>query len=290
VLAAHWKNSGFEPDGQLVAPGYRPLPFDDSLRATSYGPRECCTTEHPMLSRANTTHLLNSFTHPDVYLEPDLDETFFHAARAYVSAHICTHDGAQVGWLGRDVSRNEDGSWTLDNHKLMLGTWSGHTLTGDSDLQGHGVGTAIATYIETEMRAIMPELSRVTTFSVSVSDDATLRVGGYQNARRGFGWDPDRQEWDEQGAPHRVSPRRQVQSVWADGGRDRVLGLLKDGHISEAEFSQVETLMTAKSGKVPTPRQLSELGADTPFVRGGRTTHLGKELLLGAEWHGSKPL
>lgn len=292
VYAAHWRTSGFDSDGRLTEPGYRPLVFDDSPRAAYYGPRDCCTTEHPMLNRANTTHLFETFTHPEVYLEPHHDESYFSAGSAYVSARIVRHDGTQVGWVGREVRRDEDGTWSLENHQLLLGDWStsSHALLPDrSTMQGRGIGSAVAAHIETEMKRLVPELSRVTAFSVDDID--ALHVGGYQNARRGFGWDTTHEAWNEhRRAWVRQTPRQQMQAIWAGGGRDRIRALLDDGHITDADFAHLETLMSATSGKVPTPRELSELGETTPFTRDGHSTHLGKELLVGAAWHGAKAL
>lgn len=291
VLARHWRDSGFGPDDQLVEPGYRPLPFDDSPRDACYGPRESCTTQHPMLNRANITHLLDSFDHPEVYLELDSEETSFQAGSAYIAARICTHDGTQVGWLGREMARAEDGTWTLENHKLMLGSWDAdrHELGSGPGLQGRGIGTAVAGHFETEIKRLMPETTRVATFSVS--DTPGLRVGGYQNARRGFAWSPDHEAWDDaRRAFVKMPPRKQLRAVWTNGGRDKIAGLRDAGHITTEQYAALEALMTATRGTVPTPRQLSELGKDAPFVLDGRITHLGKELLMGSEWHGTKPL
>jgi hypothetical protein len=92
---------------------------------------------------------------------------------------------------------------------------------------------------------------------------AASDVGGYAWAQRGFDW----------------RFKMPSQSVW--NNMNNYADLAPTPEIGQ-ELARM--IRNTKMGRPPTPQQVANLGRDASWVSGGKTTWMGKEIMMGSDW------
>ena len=145
--------------------------------------------------------------------------------------------------------------------------------------QNKGFGRAFTDHVFTTLAE--GGVDRIATEAIS--------IGGYSWARRGFRWDKD----------PAAEQRRILQDAKADGRWERM-----QGHLPESHYAELERKLAA--GEFSSESELAAYGIDFPWdeaeppeVRdqladykppATTRTWLGKELLIGSRWKGSRPV
>ena len=139
--------------------------------------------------------------------------------------------------------------------------------------QGRGISTAFLRESENLYRQMGME---------QITTHANIDVGGYAWARSGFDWNREHGHWMYKRVWQRFQSRLDADEALIAAGKTPLLSAADRAALHD--LSKRSTEAAWKTGKTPTPFELSQLGYNNSDM------WLGKEVMLGSDWAGVKVL